>query len=406
MGAFEYQALDSGGRTQKGVLQADTARAARSLLRERGLTPLDVAAIREQQRTPGGVAVGWSRRGLSTAQLAIVSRQLATLVNAGLPMDDSLAALGEQSEDARSRAIIVALRSRVMEGQTLANAMGEFPDSFPEAFRASVAAGESSGKLDDALTRLADYTENREQLTRQVWLALAYPLLLTTVAILVVSGLLVWVVPQVVNVFQNLGQQLPLVTRVLIAIADNVKRFGLVVLIVAIVGFVAFRVALRREAMRMAWDGLVLRLPLVGRLIRATETARAARTLATLSASGVPVLEAMQLAAATVRNRPMQLAIKRAAVRVREGGAFAEALAESGYFPPVAVRLIASGEKSGRLDEMLDQAARHQQREMETMLATMTAVLGPLVILGVGGLVLFIVVAILLPIFELNQLIH
>lgn len=406
MGAFEYQALDASGRTTRGVLQADTVRAARSLLRERGLTPLEVEATREREAKRDAAALPWARKGLATTQLAVLARQLATLVDAGLPMDDALAALAEQSEDARSRAIVIALRSRVMEGRTLAAAMGEFPDSFPDAFRASVAAGESSGKLDEALARVADYTEAREELARKVWMALAYPILLAIVAIAIVSGLLVYVVPQVVSVFENLGQELPLVTRILIGIADAVRAFGLATAIVLLAAFIAFRFALRRDAVREAWDGFVLRLPLAGRLVRATNTARAARTLATLIVSGVPVLDALALATQTVRSRPMQLAMRRAAVRVREGGGFARALADSGYFPPVAVRLIASGEKSGRLDEMLDQAARHQQREMEGLLGTLTAMLGPLVILFVGGLVLFIVLAILLPIFELNNLIR
>lgn len=402
MGAFRYEAIESDGRISRGVLQADTVRAARALLRERGLTPLEVGAVEKRETN----AAPWARRGLSTAQLAVLSRQLAILVNAGLPMDEALAALGEQSDGERSRGIVVAIRSRVMEGQSLAAAMSEFPDTFPEAFRASVAAGETSGRLDDALTRLADYTEAREELGRKVWLALAYPVLLLTVAIAIVSGLLAYVVPQVVTVFQNLNQELPLVTRILIAMADAVRAFGLIALIVFVLALLGFRIALRRDAVREGWDRFVLKLPLAGRIARGANTARAMRTLATLIASGVPVLEALSYAAQTVRNRPMQLSLRRAAARVREGGGFARALAESGLFPPVAVRLIASGEKSGRLDQMLDQAARHQQRELELTLGTLTAVLGPAVILLVGGLVLFIVLAILLPIFELNELIR
>lgn len=405
MGAFEFQALDAAGRTQNGVLQADTARAARGVLRDRGLMPLEVAQVRERGAAGSSVATAF-RRGLSRAQLAVMSRQLATLVDAGLPMDEALAALGDQSENARARAVVVQLRSRVMEGQSLAAALAEFPESFPEMFRATVAAGESSGKLDEALLRLADYTESREELSRKLWGALAYPILLTVVALTIVSGLLVYVVPQVVQVFESLDQKLPWITRALIAIAGFVQHFGLLTLVALVLAFVGLRVALRRDAVRLAWDRFVLGLPVIGRLVRATNTARAARTLATLTASGVTLLEAMQLAAATVRNQPMQLAMKRAAARVREGGGFAHALAESGNFPPVAVRLIASGEKSGRLDHMLEQAATQQAREVESLLGTFTAVLGPAVILMVGALVLFIVLAILLPIFELNTLIR
>jgi general secretion pathway protein F len=402
MAAFEYQALDPGGRTQSGVLQADTARAARTLLRERGLTPLDVAALREK---PAVQPLPWSRRGISRAQLAVLARQLATLVGAGLPMDESLQALAEAADGPRARAIVVELRSRVMEGRTLASALGEFPDSFPDTFRAAVAAGEASGRLDAALARLADDAESREALARQVIAALAYPVLLTVVALAIVTGLLVYVVPRIVGVFQNLNQTLPWITRVLIAVANAVRAGGLVALVALVLGLVGFRYALRREAVRAGWDRFVLGLPLVGRLVRAANTARLTRTLATLTASGVTVLDAMQLALPTVKPVPMQQALRRATARVREGTGFARALEDSGQFPPVAVRLIASGEKSGRLDAMLGEAARHQSREVETWLTALASVMGPGVILLVGGLVLFIVLAILLPIFELNTLI-
>jgi general secretion pathway protein F len=403
MPAFSYEALDAAGAPQRGVLQADTPRGARAALRERGLVPLAVEPVAEA--APSGT-ISPRRRALSTAQLALFARQLATLATAGLPLEESLAALSEQDAEPRTRAIVAQVRARVMEGQSLAAALAEFPDSFDAVFRASVAAGESSGRLDQALSRLADDVEARESLSRSLWMALAYPLLLTAVAIAVAGGLLVYVVPQVVGVFQNLRQELPWATRALIAIADAVRDYGLAALVALALATVGGRFALRRDAVRAARDRWLLRLPLAGRLVRAADTARAARTLATLAASGVPVLEAMNLAAGTVRNLPMQAALKRAASRVREGGGFARALAESGHFPPVAVRLIASGEKSGRLDAMLEQAARAQQREVEGLLGALAAVLGPAVILAVGALVLFIVLAILLPIFELNQLVR
>lgn len=400
MPAFAYQALDASGKTQRGVLQGDTARAVRQSLRERGLSPIDVKPVDEaRSRSPLGV------RGLSATQLALFTRQLATLLRAGLPIDEALSALAEQGEDDRSRALVAALRARVLEGAGLAAAFAEYPESFPEIYRASVAAGEQSGRLDTVLERLADYAESRDALRQKVLTALAYPVLLALVAIAVVTGLLVYVVPQIVGVFSNLKQALPWPTTFLIALSEGVKNWGWIVAVVVVALIVGARLALRRDAVRAAWHRVLLRLPLVGRLTRASNTARAARTLALLSASAVPLLDALGIAAQVVPNLPMREAMRRAAHRVREGGAFSRALGDSGYFPPVALRLIASGERSGQLERMLDEAANHQAKELDRWLAVLTAVLGPAVILLVGAMVLFIVLAILLPIFNLNQMV-
>jgi general secretion pathway protein F len=398
--AFAYQALDASGKTQRGVLQGDTARAVRQTLRERGLNPLEVTPVDEKQN-----ASPLGRRGLTTPQLALFTRQLATLLGAGLPIDEALAALGEQGEDERSRSLTVALRSRVMEGAGLAAALADYPESFPEIYRASVAAGEQSGRLGTVLERLADYAESRDALRQKMITALAYPVLLALVAVAVVTGLLVYVVPQIVGVFASMKQALPLPTTVLIALSEFVKHWGMLLGFVVIVAAVAARFALRRASLRMAWHRWLLRLPLIGKLTRASNTARAARTLALLSASAVPLLDALAISAQVVPNLPMREALRRAAHKVREGGAFSRALADSGYFPPVAVRLIASGERSGQLERMLDEAATHQAKELDRWLAVLTAVLGPAVILLVGAMVLFIVLAILLPIFNLNQMV-
>ncbi|GMV29244.1 MAG: hypothetical protein AMXMBFR59_13690 [Rhodanobacteraceae bacterium] len=399
MPAFAYQAIDAAGKTQRGVLQGDTARAVRQTLRERGLNPLEVLPVADRPQSP------LARRGLSTTQLALFTRQLATLLGAGLPIDEALAALAEQGEDERARSLVVALRARVMEGAGLATAFADYPESFPEIYRASIAAGEQSGRLSTVLERLADYAESRDALRQKMLAALAYPLLLTVVAVCVVTGLLVYVVPQIVGVFASMKQQLPLPTTVLIGLSEFVKRWGLPLFGAGAGLLVAVRFALRRDAVRMAWHRWVLRLPLVGKLTRASNTARAARTLALLSASAVPLLDALAISAQVVPNLPMRDALRRAAHKVREGGAFSRALADSGYFPPVAVRLIASGERSGQLERMLDEAAAHQAKELDRWLALLTAVLGPAVILLVGAMVLFIVLAILLPIFNLNQMV-
>jgi general secretion pathway protein F len=402
MPAFAYQALDDAGKTQRGVLQGDTARAVRGTLRERGLNPLSVEEVRDGDAKSTGV---FARRGIGGAELALLTRQLATLIGAGLPIDEALGALSEQAENERQRRMTVALRARVMEGASLAQAMAEFPESFPEIFRATVGAGEQSGRLSIVLEKLADYAEARDALKQKIIAALAYPVLLAIVALAVVMGLLTWVVPQIVGVFQNLHQTLPLATRALMWLSAFMREWGWLVLIVFIVAIVGARISLRSDAVRFRWHALMLRLPLVGRLTRAANTARATRTLALLAESAVPLLDALGIAAQVVPNLPMRAAMRRAAFKVREGSAFSRALGESGLFPPVALRLIASGERSGELQRMLGEAAAQQQRELDRWLAALTAVLGPAVILLVGAMVLFIVLAILLPIFSLNQMV-
>ena len=398
MPAFSSHALDAEGRTRKGVLQADTARAARASLRERGLNALEVMPVSERDARGGG-------RGLSAAQLALLTRQMSALIGSGLPIDEALGALAEGSEGSL-RARLVALRARVMEGSTLAAAMAEAPETFPVLYRATVAAGEASGRLDEVLARLADYTEGRQALRSKLLLALAYPALLSTVAILVVGGLMIWVVPQVVGVFEQAHQVLPWPTRVLIGISALVERFGAWLLLPPAVLVIAGIVLLRMSAIRVSGQRLLLRMPVLGRLVRAADTARFSRTLALLVGSAVPLLDALNIASRVVVNASLREAFARVAVRVREGAGLARALEESGQFPPVALRLVASGEKSGRLDTMLSDAATQQENELDTALGVATAVLGPGVILLIGGLVLFIVLAILLPIFSLNTLVH
>lgn len=400
MPAYAYHALDSQGRAQRGVLQADTPRSARGLLRERGLNPLQVAPLQE-----GADAPAWGRRRLPVAQLALFSRQLAVLVGSGLPIDEALAALAESSEG-RLQGLVLALRARVMEGASLASALAEQGGTFPPLFRASVAAGESAGRLDQVLRRLADHAESSAALRQRVLLALTYPVLLTVVALSVVSALLVYVVPQVVGVFAQHGQSLPWATRVLIALSAAARDYGIWLLLLVLAAGVAAVVALRRPALRARWQSALLRLPLLGRLLRASDSSRFARTLALLTASAVPLLEALSIASSVVQALPLREALAKVALRVREGQALGRALADSRQFPPIAVRLIQSGERSGKLDDMLAEAAAHQERELDTALGVMSAALGPLVIIGVGGLVLFIVLAILLPIFDLNSLIR
>ncbi|HFC54295.1 MAG TPA: type II secretion system protein GspF [Gammaproteobacteria bacterium] len=404
MGAFEYQALDASGRECKGIIEGDTARQIRQQLRDKGWTPLVVDAVEQREaRLKRGFTL---RRGINATELALVTRQLATLVQSGMPVESALATAAEQSEKMRLKRIILAVRGKVLEGHTLADALAEFPHVFPDLYRATVAAGEHSGHLEAVLGRLADYTENRQALSQKMGLALIYPVLMIVVAILVVVVLLAYVVPQVVGVFDNIGQELPLLTRGLIAVSDFLSAWGISLVLLLLAAVVAFKLLLRKEGFRAAWHGWLLRIPLVGRLVRGLNTARFARTFSILGSSGVPVLEGMRIAAEVVANLPMRRAVDEAARRVREGSTINRALQQSGYFPPMVVHLIASGEASGNLDEMLERAATSQERELETAVSALMGILEPALILVMGVVVLVIVLAILLPIFDMNQLVR
>jgi general secretion pathway protein F len=405
MSGFEYSALDPAGRETRGVIEADTERHARSLLRERGLAPLAVEGIRSAAAKPR-LGERFSRPGLSRGGLALVTRQFATLVRAGLTIEECLNVLIEQSDSARARRLLAAVRARVLEGQSLSRGLADYPDSFPQIYRAMVEAGEHSGRLGDVLERLADYTESRESLRDKVIIAFIYPALVTVVALAVVGLLLVYVVPQVTRVFVNLGQALPLVTRILIALSDFVRASGAYALAALVGAFVAANFLLRDEARRARWHGGLLRVPVLGRLIRGVNAARFADTLGILTASGVPLLASLQSAAAVLTNLPMRAAVDEAVRRVREGGALAPSLGAAKLFPPLVIHLIASGEATGRLDTMLARAAEAQARELENWIRGLTALLEPLLILAMGAIVLFVVVAILLPIFEMNQLVR
>ena len=405
MAGYEYQALDATGRAVRGVIDGDAERQVRTLLRERGLTPLEVSPIHEQPTAVGARRSFFVRRGISGAELALLTRQFATLVRAGLTLEECLNALIEQTEKARTRHVLAGVRGRMLEGQSLARSMGNFPQAFPDIYRVMIDAGEQSGKLVEVLERLADYTENRQSLRQKVTLAFIYPALVTMVAIAVVSLLLIYVVPQVTRVFENTGQALPLATRLLIAMSDAARASGSIWLIGLVVGTIAAMIALRNPQVRFRWHALKLRLPLAGRLSRGINAARFADTLGILTASGIPLLQALQSAVPVVNNLPMRAAVEDALKQVREGGSLSRSLGKTKLFPPLVVHLIASGESSGRLDAMLQRAAEAQARELENWVKALTALLEPVLILVMGVIVMFIVIAILLPIFEMNQLI-
>lgn len=404
MGAFEYTALDERGRQKRGLLEGDTPRQVRQQLREQGLTPLDVQEVgaQQQEQRRSFRLIG---SGIGSAELALFTRQLATLCRSGMPVEEALLAASQQTEGTRLQGIILGVRARVVEGRTLASAIGEFPNVFPQMYTATVDAGERSGHLDEVLERLADYTESRQDLQRKVQAALYYPIFLVAFAITVVSFLMVKVVPDVVEVFQSVDAKLPLLTRAMLAFSDFLNTFFWLIALLLVGSVFALRAALRNEATRRKIHLRLLDLPIVGRLIRGVNTARFTRALSIQVGSGVPVLDAMSISSQVITNLPMRESVEEAARRVREGASISRALASDKLFPPITLHLIASGEASGQLDKMLERAAKDQEREAETLITAMMALLEPVMILVMAGIVLVIVLAILLPIFDLNQLV-
>ena len=406
MSAFRYEALDNKGSTTRGVVEADGLRQARGRIRELGLTILSVESVTQDSLHTGSGKILRLRRGISTAQLSMLTRQLATLLEAGLTLETTFTALIEQTDDDALRHILAGVRSELLEGNTLAQAMGKYESIFPDIYRALIKAGEASGQLSHVMMRLADYTESRHALRQKVILAFIYPAIVTVVALLVVLGLLIYVVPQVVGVFQQSHQTLPLLTRMLIGLSDALQATWLYLFIALAIAWFSVRTLLQRENIRFQWHLRVLRLPMLGKLVRGLNTARMASTLAILSGSGVPLLTSLQAAAGVVTNLPMRLALENAAKKVREGVTLSRALAASGLFPPILVHLIASGENSGKLDTMLDRAAKQQEQEIGNYTSVLTSLMEPVLILIMGAVVLTIVLAILMPIIEMNQIVR
>ncbi|GAA0565930.1 MULTISPECIES: type II secretion system inner membrane protein GspF [Rheinheimera] len=404
MAAFEYQALDARGKTSKGVLEADNARHARSLLREQKLTPVNVVLASQQEKL---LASGkqWFKRSISASELALITRQIATLVEAALPIESALLAVAEQCDKPRLKNMMMTVRSKVVEGYSLAEGLAEFPHVFDHLFRSMVAAGEKSGHLDQVLNRLADYTEQRQHMRSQILQALLYPIILTCFAILVISILLAAVVPKIVGQFEHMGQSLPGTTLFLIAASDFLRAYGIFVLLGIMLALVLFKRALLKPAFRFRWDALVLRNRLLGKVTKGLNTARFARTLSILNASAVPLLEAMRISADVLSNSYMKQAVTDATARVREGTSLRNALEQTKLFPPMMLHMIASGEKSGQLDSMLERAANTQDREFETLVTVSLKVFEPVLVAVMAGMVLFIVMAILQPILALNNMV-
>lgn len=403
MAVFEYRALDAAGRNLKGSLESDSIKAARLQVKSRQLILLSIQEVRKQETTGGS---GWLVPRIGMRQLGHITRQLAALLKSGLAIDEALNIIARQMESAKARRILLAIRSRILEGQSLGQACQGFPSSFPPLYRATVEAGESSGKLDQVLEKLADYLGEKGQLQRKLQMAMIYPLLLSGVSLLVVIGLLAYVVPEITGVFDKMGQKLPDITQALIACSEFLQHYGVWLLLLTMLLVTVFQWALKRPALRMRYHLLLLKLPLVAKFSRGMNTARFTRTLAILCNSGVELLQALRISGQVLSNQAMQQAVGDASIRVREGQSLSKAMETSGLFPPVTIHLIASGEASGQLPRMLESAADDQERDMQALSELTMGLFEPALILFMGLVVLTIVLAILLPIFEMNQLIR
>lgn len=398
MGAYQYQALKVNGNVSKGVIEADSERHARQLLREQGLIPTQIQTLTQQRAAN-------TKGKISAADLALLTRQLATLLAAGIPVEESLRGVSEQTEKDKVRELIIGVRSKVLEGYGLAQAMAQYPNAFPELYRATVGAGEQTGRLDVVLEKLADYTEKQQQTRQKVQQALIYPLLMIIVSTAIISFLLTFVVPKIIDVFTESGQTLPAMTQLLINFSQFIKSYGLYTLLTLILALIAFKKSLNNIKIKTAWHKLILKLPIVSYLVKTINVARYIHTFGILFAAGVSVLETMRVSASLVTNVVMRQSFDTATLRVREGSGINEALKETKFISPMAIHLIASGEKSGQLSDMMERAATHLDNEVNRLIETSLTLLEPLVILLMGAVVLFIVLATLLPIFSMEQLV-
>jgi len=403
MGAFEYQALDAEGKTRKGLIEADTAKQARQQLRGMSLMPLKIGEV--SQTTLNGEIKSRGDK-INVATVALITRQIATLVSAGQPVESAYYAVSRQTPKNRTKRVLLSVRAKVLEGFPLSEALKEFPRIFDSMYCASVHAGEQSGLLDVVMERLADYLEARQDIQRKTSQALIYPILLSIVVFALVAGLLTFVVPQIVQVFEGFDQELPLITQWLIAISDFSKAYGLHLLI----GLAAI-ILLYRQLLKIAWfsllrDRILLTIPFVRYLVRLSNTARFTRTMSILVSSGVTALDSIRISAEVILSQPMKSSVVSAADRVREGEHISDALEQTGYFSPIVLQLIEIGESSGKLGEMLERSAKAEENEFTGITAIFIGLFEPAMILVMGLVVLAIVLAILLPIFDMNDLLQ
>jgi len=406
MPAFRYEAVDAAGKALNGVLEADSPRVARADLRAQGLTPLEIIPIATQTDSAGNPRRRRLGERLSNVELALFTRQLASLLEAGLPLEQALTALLEQAERSYLRDLVASVRAHVMGGHALSNALAQHPRDFADIYRALVTSGETIGQLARVLTRLADYIERRNALVQKLKLAFTYPAIVTVVAFAIVIFLLTYVVPQIVSVFNNTKQKLPLLTIGMLAVSNFVRHYGWMVALVAIAAWFVWRNALKNPSVKMRWHQWLLTAPMYGKFERSLNTARFASTLAITTGSGVPILQALQTSQDTLGNIALQAQVKQASASVREGVGLAQALAAQKQFPPMLIHMIRAGEITGTLPAMLERASNAQEQDLERRAMTIASLLEPALILAMGVVVLLIVLAVLMPIIEINQLVR
>lgn len=406
MPAFRYEAVDDAGATRKGVVNADNARAARADLRAQGLVPIVVDMIAAQVDELGQTRRSAFGDKLSTVEQALFTRQLSSLLEASLPLEQAFAALLEQAERPYVRDLVASIRSEVMGGSSLSDALARHPRDFPDIYRALVASGEQIGQLARVLSRLADYIERRNALAQKVRLAFMYPAIVTVVAFAIVIFLLTYVVPQIVSVFANTKQKLPLLTVIMLAISDFVRHYGWLLVTIIVGSVLAWRAALKNPSTKYRWHRWLLNAPLYGKFERSLNTSRFASTLAITTGSGVPILRALQTSRDTLSNVAMRDQVEDATNSVREGVGLARALSAHKHFPPMLIHMIRAGEVTGELPAMLERASASQEQDLERRAMTIAGLLEPVLILAMGVIVLLIVLAVLMPIIEINQLVR
>lgn len=403
MAAFEYLAFDEQGRKKKGVLDGDSARQVRQKLREQGLSPISVSSTSSQSKQTA-TSKQKGRRGMSVSDLSLMTRQLATLIQSGMPLESCLRAVEEQTEKQRIKSVIAHVRAKVNEGYSLAEGLADYPGTFDQLFRSMVAAGEKSGHLDLILNRLAEYTENRQKMNSKLLQALLYPMILVFVSTMVVAILMIAVVPEIVGQFLTMGQALPMSTQILIGISDFFRNWWIVFVVGVVLLSSGTKAILKKPDIRLRYDQRMITFPVIGKVIRGLNTSRFSRTLAICSSSNIPILEGMQIAGDVVTNQYMKMKVREASAHVREGSSLRNALTQTHLFPPLMLHMIASGEQSGELENMLVSAADNQDNQFESTVNIALGIFTPALIVLMACVVFFIVMATMMPIMEMNNL--